>query len=103
MRSWIVFLVGVGALFGLHQHAVRVEAPAIEGRIQERVERVFEAVDFPWVDVQVDGRDVTLAGSAPDPDQHYRARILASRIHGVRVVHDQMESRPTAEPPKDPS
>jgi len=103
VRSWIAFLVGAAALAALHQHAVRVEAPGIEARIQERVERVFEAVDFPWVEVTVDGRDVTLQGMAPTGEQQYRARILASRVHGVRVVQDQTTTAPSSAPPEDPA
>jgi hypothetical protein len=94
-------LLGLAALAAVQQHAVRVEAPGIERRIEERVNRVFEAVEFPWVQVEVDGRDVTLRGSAPNTDQQRRARILASRIHGVRVVADLTQIPAVGDAPKE--
>lgn len=51
-----------------------------------------------WAMVAIDGRDVTLTGTAPEPDDRRLAVASADRVFGVRVVADHTSVLPLAAP-----
>lgn len=52
-----------------------------------------------WAKIaSIDGRDVTLTGTAPDPEQRVLAVASADRVFGVRVVADATTVLPLASP-----
>ncbi|MEL7429089.1 MAG: OmpA family protein [Pseudomonadota bacterium] len=52
----------------------------------------------PWASVSLDGRDLTLTGTAPSPEAVEQARELADAAYDVRIVMDQTELLPVADP-----
>lgn len=84
-RIWPLFTF---ALAGLACVAVAtVAAIRIEERSGDAVVEAMELEGLTWVDVAVDGLNVTLAGTAPTEAQRFRATSLArSVVDGDRVV-----------------
>ena len=88
--------------------AIRREAPLIERDIRERAITALTDAGMDWARVNVDGRDVTLGGSAPSGEARGEARRLAMELTGVRVVHDLVSEAPARteiapEPPPPPT
>lgn len=61
----------------------------IEDDLAERATDDLLAAEQDWASVTLEGRDVTLAGSAPDADSAEKALEVVSGIWGVRVVNDE--------------
>lgn len=49
----------------------------------------LEANGQGWASVEMDGRDATLTGSAPDAAAAEQAMKTVADVWGVRVVHDE--------------
>ncbi len=95
--GWILpdglIAVGVTALAGVV--AFGPIAEDVSGRTTERL----GAEGRSWAKVAtIDGRDVTLTGTAPDPEQRVLAVASADRVFGVRVVADETMVLPLASP-----
>jgi OOP family OmpA-OmpF porin len=74
----------------------------IERGTYEQIGRVLSVDGQDWTDVQVDGLQVILSGTAPDEAARFRAQRLAGTIVDASRVIDSMEvaaSRPV-EPPR---
>ncbi len=52
----------------------------------------------PWASVKLDGRDLVLEGTAPEPDAQTAALKIARDTYGVRVARDATKLLPLAEP-----
>jgi OOP family OmpA-OmpF porin len=80
----LTLFIGLGA---------RRQAPVIEKDIRERAIAAFTEAGHDWVQLVVDGRDVTLAGVAPSAAARSAAYLLAVQLEGVRVAHDRATLR----------
>ena len=69
---------------------VRWLSPRIEQDIAGRVTTGLAEQGLLWADVDVEGRDVVLSGTAPDSDAKDRAMSVATRVFGVSKVQDYM-------------
>jgi len=47
--------------------------------------------EHPWADVSLDGRDLTLTGTSPSPEDTQEALDLANTAYDVRIVSDATE------------
>ena len=63
----------------------------IENDLAERSRNDLSAAGQEWASVEMDGRDATLTGTAPDADAAKNALDIVSDIWGVRVVTDGTE------------
>lgn len=95
--GWILpnglIAAGTTALAGL------ISFGPIAEDVSHRADRQLAAEGRSWARVaSIDGRDVTLTGTAPDPDQRLLAVASADRVFGVRVVADATTVLPLANP-----
>lgn len=61
----------------------------IEDDLAERGQEELEAVGHSWASVEMQGRDVTLTGTATDADAAELASKAVASIWGVRAVQDE--------------
>ena len=66
--------------------------------VAQRTQERLAAEGRSWAKVAIDGRDVTLSGTAPDPSERVLAAESADRVFGVRVVADATTVLPLASP-----
>ncbi|MBI1309468.1 MAG: OmpA family protein [Proteobacteria bacterium] len=70
---------------------VRWLTPRIEQDIADRVTTSLAEQGLLWADVAVQGREVTLSGTAPNEAGKERALAVASKVFGVAKVDDKLE------------
>lgn len=63
----------------------------IEDDLAERGQEELEAIGQSWASLEIDGRDATLSGAAPDTDTAKQAIDAVASVWGVRGVDDQMD------------
>mgnify|MGYP001026649150 CR=1 FL=1 len=85
--TWTAALTALALWFG----ADRVET--------DIATRTGEALTpFIWTGFDVDGRDVTLKGIAPDPDTQSAARDALEKVRGIREITDLTSVLPLVSP-----
>lgn len=106
--SWIVtLLIGAIVWYGLYSYTKTSKAHAIQLSLQDQTKLALEQhSELSAVVVRVDGRDVTLTGSAPEGWQQ-KATTLVEQVKGVRILQnsiviDQPVAPTRAEPPQTP-
>ncbi|MEJ2540757.1 MAG: OmpA family protein [Gemmatimonadota bacterium] len=95
MGRLITLLIGLLLLAALIALCIGRGAPAIQADVLACARSNLEDAGLPGVMAAVDGRDVTLTGSAPDEAARSRAQAVVSENCGARVVVDQMASAPS--------
>lgn len=83
-----VALTGASMLF----HAFQIETD-----LKAKTAGALQAAQS-WTRVELDGRDVTLSGIAPSPQNAEAAIAMAGDVYGVRIVDNQTTLAPLAEP-----
>lgn len=58
--------------------------------LKKEVEAKVYANGLGWVNIRVEGRDITLSGIAPNIKVHKQAIKIANKVAGVRVVYDKI-------------
>jgi len=90
MNRLLIGLIGILALAAVAVLCVRTVGPDIEADIASRTQTALASAGFTWVTPTVDGRDVVLAGVAPDVQARVGASNLAREVHGVRTVQNEL-------------
>ncbi|MEM6616038.1 MAG: OmpA family protein [Pseudomonadota bacterium] len=85
-----VSLVGVVLL-------VRETTP-IENDLVERATALLQDAGQEWAELSADGRDLSLSGTAPTPEDLDQAMEIVGSTWGVRVVEDQADLLPEVVP-----
>ncbi len=94
-RKWIVpGLISVGLLTLL---AGALRSDPVEKDLAARSGTALTAA-HPWAAVKLDGRDLTLEGTAPEPEAQTAALKIARDTYGVRIATDATKLLPLAEP-----
>ncbi|MCB1477797.1 MAG: OmpA family protein [Rhodobiaceae bacterium] len=70
----------------------------IESDLSVRAASDLAAAGHEWAEISVDGRDLTLSGTAPSEEAQGAARSLAMRTWGVRTVNDTSSLLALADP-----
>ena len=88
-------IAGLTILFALllsvlAYYVAQVVPPKIEASIASQIEQKFAANNLPPINVAMNGRDVSLAGSVNSQAQIDLAMKLASHNEGVRSVMTNM-------------
>jgi len=83
----VIFLVLIALAIIGWLAAYKIKAPAIEADIRNRVNEALASNNLGWVNTSVDGRDVTLSGTAQTVQLHQYALRTAS-IEGVNLLKD---------------
>lgn len=71
--------------------AMVLESKTIEQDLLERTREELAGTGQTWAALRVDGRYVTMSGSAPSSEEQIFAAKTADRIWGVRYVYDKSE------------
>lgn len=94
-RSWL--LPGLVTTVVLTALAIVFHAGAIERDLSGKAIEDLSA-SHDWATVELDGRDLTLTGMAPDPEAQGAAEAIARAVYDVRVVRNQSELLRLADP-----
>lgn len=97
MARLLTALSGLALLAVLLVVCLRTHPAGIEADIARRTNAQLERRGFGWAGVRVDGRDVTLEGTAGSEEERDAAARLAGGVHGVRTI-DNRVSVATPEP-----
>ncbi len=77
--------------------AAFLTGPRVEAELSAKAAEALKA-KHPWATVALDGRDLTLTGTAPDEVAQADALYLADEAYDVRVAYDKTELLPVADP-----
>ncbi|PRD45838.1 hypothetical protein C5748_01480 [Phyllobacterium phragmitis] len=95
MKNW--FWPGVTTTALLTVLAVWFGSGRVENDLASRTSAAL-AGDYSWASVDLDGRDLTLKGVAPDERAQAAAAKIAAAVPGVRSVENRAVLPPLAEP-----
>jgi len=91
MKKLLIFILALIAIAVLGWFAIyQLKAPAIQSDIQKRSTEALASNSLDWVNVAVDGRDVTLSGSAPS-EQLKQHALETANVYGVRQLTDNIQ------------
>jgi OOP family OmpA-OmpF porin len=93
-KAWI--WPGIIASLALTALAALFHAPRVESELQAAAGDALAA--HPWASVALDGRDLTLTGTAPDEVAQADAEFKAGEVWDVRVVNNLSDLLPEATP-----
>lgn len=65
-------------------------APKIQNDIQSRVSRALNHAGYSFVDLDVNGRDVTLRGKTADASTRGKVDAVVKQVKGVRLVSNEI-------------
>ena len=94
LSSYLPAVVALAAAALLAIATAMMAVTRIEHGAHREVGRVLLADGQDWTDVQVDGLQVTLSGTAPDEATRFRALRLAGTIVDATRVIDAMQVVP---------
>ncbi|GAB1581455.1 BON domain-containing protein [Phyllobacterium phragmitis] len=95
MKNW--FWPGVTTTALLTVLAAWFGSGVVEKDLASRTSAVLAGA-YPWASVDLDGRDLTLKGVAPDERAQAEAASLAAAVPGVRSVDNAAVLPPVADP-----
>ena len=96
MKKLLILILALIAVAVLGWFAIyKLKAPAIQTDIQKRSEEALASNSLDWATVVVDGRDVTLSGSAPT-EQLKQHALETANVYGVRQLSDNMNVQEVA-------
>ncbi len=70
----------------------------IEKDISTRTQKALNEQNMAWVELAVDGRDITLTGIAPSEAAKMAADKIA-RVYGYNILHNRLEVKPISSSP----
>lgn len=94
-KKWVLGLVPLAVLALV---ATLWRQGGVETDLSARVADALAKNGLNWATVTTSGRDMTLKGEAPAPDDQAKARNLANDVFGVRKIADAMTVLPEAKP-----
>ncbi len=94
MKSW--FWPGVTSTAALTALALWFGTAAVENDIANRVSHVLSP--YVWTGFDVEGRDVTVKGIAPDPSVQAQALSALKNVTGINDITDLTSVLPLASP-----
>lgn len=90
MKKLFILLLALIALAALGWFAIyTLKAPAIQADIQNRSQEALASNNLDWVQVDADGRDITLSGMAPT-DQLRQYALDTANVYGVNQLTDNI-------------
>jgi len=103
MKKILILLLGAIALMLLAWFCLERHTPAIEQDLVSRSDSELKAAGIDWSRVEIDGRDVILAGVAPTAVLRDKAGEVVRQTYGVRTVNNLITvEKPVAVVPADP-
>ena len=90
MIKLISLAVGLVAFPWICYHCVTADGPAIQLTLQRLVSEAETTAAIPGVQVDADGREITLTGTVPTEETRARAGVVAAVLPGVRTVDNRL-------------
>lgn len=90
MSKALIALLGLVALGLLCFFCVRGHVPSIQSDLIARAGGALAAVGIPWASASADGRELVLAGTAPNEESRKQAGDIARQVWGVRTVDNRL-------------
>ncbi len=94
-KSWII--PGLLAVALLTAFAALLRVAPVETDLATRAQKALSE-KHGWASVKLDGRDLTLTGTAPSPEAAAAALELATDTYGVRIANSASELLPVGDP-----
>jgi osmotically-inducible protein OsmY len=94
-KKWVLGLVPLAVLA---LAAALWRQGSIEKDLSARVGDALSKGGLNWAQTGTVGRDMTLSGEAPSPEERAKAQAAADSVFGVRRVADAMTVLPEAKP-----
>ena len=102
--TWLLLLIGLALLVFVYYHATTKKALSIQQDIQSRISQNLHSHDqYQQVNVEVEGRDVTLIGSVISEEDLVSAERIASQTLGARLINNKLELSKQADTPTEAS
>ncbi len=97
MKKFLLLLLALIAITLLGYYCTyKMNASAvIEKDISTRSQAALDHQNMSWANLSVDGRDITLTGTAPS-EAAKKAADQVVRIFGYNIIHNQLEIDPTS-------
>lgn len=92
-RTWQVYGIGALLLCVLFLLALPFFAKQIPAALESNAKQHFQQQGLAWVRLDIQGRDLTLSGNAPNPPAYQQALQTAQSVPGVRHITDNMTPR----------
>ncbi len=86
MGRIVIWIVGLALISLIYVATLHFKVDEIETDLKDRSELALIKEDLPWAQVETDGRDVIITGSAPDQASILRAEDAVRSVWGVRQV-----------------
>jgi OOP family OmpA-OmpF porin len=87
-----ILLLGVIAQAAITALFLWRALPLIEADLEDRAQLALAARNISWARTEVDGRDLTVRGLAPDQEQRQRALDALAEVRGLRRIDDQLQT-----------
>ncbi len=97
MKKFLLLLLALIAatLLGYYCTYKMNASAVIENDIRTRSQAALDHQNMSWVNLSVDGRDITLTGTAPS-EAEKKAADQVVRIFGYNIIHNQLKIDPTS-------
>ncbi len=97
MKKFLLLLLALIAatLLGYYCTYKMNASAVIEKDIRTRSQAALDHQDMSWVNLSVDGRDITLTGTAPS-EAAKKAADQVVRIFGYNIIHNQLKIDPAS-------
>ncbi len=99
MNRSTILLFGLGAQVILAVVFIVRAVGDIQVELQTQTESALVARNISWASVEINGRDATISGLAPNPKQRDRAIATLEAIDGIRRIRDELDLISAPEPP----
>ena len=101
MNKLLIFILGLLVFLLLGYTCIyKQSAPAIEADLQSRASKSITRNNLSSVEINADGRDITLSGSVSSPELKAKAERVAA-VEGYHLINNEIEiikEEPTPEP-----
>lgn len=91
MNRTVSIVLGLLAFAAICTFCALRQPGAIETHLSSATQTALGESNIEWTSISVDGRDVTLTGTAPTPEARIQAAQLAASVPGIRIVNNAME------------
>lgn len=98
MKRWQIRLLGMVVFATLVVLTVSYCAPHIQKDLQLKTEKALKEQNLHWANVSVDGRDVTLSGTAPTESQKQAVETITRNVWGTTNISNNIAVADAVEP-----
>lgn len=90
MHKFLILLLGLVLLGILGYFCIYKHSPVIQSDIDARINTIFAEQGFEYIDINTDGRDITLSGEVASEAIKQQVDEYARNVLGVRTIDNQL-------------